>query len=97
ISVAGAVVVAVGGRAHVAPFARQPGPAALRRGDYRIEDAERVSHAVVAEEALHARAFAQVERDRAGIADAVEHRDEYAAAVFGEGRGGVGEPGVVVV
>ena len=102
IRIGSAVAVAVGGRAHVAAFARQPGPAALGRTDDRVEDAEAIEQAVVAEHALHAGAavgvaVAAVERDRAHIAEAVEHANHHRSRRLRERRGGIREPRMVVV
>ena len=95
-----AVAVAVGGGAHVAAFAREPGPAALRRRDHRVEDAERVEHAVIAIELAHAAALAQIKRDRPHVAEPVEHRHHHRLRVvlfLGKGRSGERVPGVIVV
>ncbi len=92
-----AVVVAVGGGAHVAAFAREPGPAALGRGDHRVIKAERVEHAVIAVEPAHAAVLADVERDRAGVAKPVDHRHHGRPRGAGERRAGEREPGVIVV
>ena len=97
IGIGRAVHVAPGRGAHVASLAGQPGPAALRRRDHAVEGAERVEHAVVAIEPSHLAVLHDVERDRAEIAGAVEHRDRDRLAVVLERGGGIREPGVVVM
>ena len=97
IGIGRAVHVAPGGGAHVAAFAGEPGPAALGRGDHAVEHAERIEHAVVAVELAHRAVLGDIERDRALIAGAVEHRDRDRLAVVGKGRCGKRKPGVVVV
>ena len=88
IGIAGAVHVAPGSSPHVAALARQPGPAALGRGDHAVERADRVEHAVIAVERVHRAVLHDVERDRTLVAGAVDHRDGNGVAVVGEGRGG---------
>ena len=97
IGIAAAVVVAIGGGAHVAAFARQPSPAALRRGDHRVIEAERVEDAVIAIAPRHAAVLAHIERNRAGVAEPVDHRQHGRAVGPRERRGGEREPGVIVV
>ena len=97
VAIGRAIHVAPGGRAHVAALAGEPGPAALGRGDHAVEGAQRVEHAVVAVEPPHRAASDDIERDRAEVAGAVEHRDRHRLAVIGERRGRIGKPGVVVV
>ena len=97
IGIAGAIHVAPGGGAHVAAFAGQPGPAALRRRDHAVEGAERVEHAVVAIEPPHRAILGDVERDRSAVAGAVEHGDGDGLAIIGERRGRKRKPGMIVV
>ncbi len=97
IGVGAAVIVAIGGGAHVAALARQPGPAALRRGDHRVENAERVEHAVVGVEQLHAAVLDHIERDGAHVAEAIEHRHHHRPFLARKGRHREGKPGVVFV
>ena len=84
IGIGVSVAIAIGGGAHVAAFARQPGPAALGRGDHGVENAERVEHAVIVIDLAHATAFAQIERDGAAVAEAVEHRHHHRAFCWGQ-------------
>ena len=72
-----AVLIAVGGCTHVAAFAAEHSPAALRRADDRIEETERVKQAFVAVEFAQLAVFDDVQRDRGAIAHAVDHGDDH--------------------
>ena len=92
-----AVIIAVGGGAHVATFAGEPGPAALRRADHRIENAERVENAVVAVNAPHAAVLADVQRYGAHVAEPVEHRHHCGLLVARKRRRGERKPRMIIV
>ncbi len=97
IGVGRAVHVAPGRGAHVAPLARQPGPAALGRRDHAVESAERVEHAVIAIEFSHFAILGDVKRNRPLVAGAVDDGDGHGLAAVGKRRGCVRKPGMVVM
>ena len=66
------VHIAIGGRAHIAAFAAESGPATLRRTDDAVKHSEGIKNAVIGANLPDRSVLAQIERDRGQIARAVD-------------------------
>ena len=89
--------IAPGGGAHEAALAAEDRPAALGRADHAVEAAQRIEDVAIAMDQRDGVALRQVERDRAIVADAVQHADHHRLVAAGERRHRIGEICVVVV
>jgi hypothetical protein len=86
-SVGRTVHVAIGRGAHVAAFAAERCPAALRRADDAVKHSERVEHAGVAPDLQNDAVLAEIERGRGEVARTIDNYDHRLLPLSGERRG----------
>src|SRR5262245_50111333 len=67
--------VAIGGSAHIATLAAEPGPAALCRANDRVINPERIEHAGIEAKLAQRAVRSNVKRGRPKIAETVENGD----------------------